>query len=200
MAQLRWPILVAVVAITIGITWLAGREGDPPAQRPAPASAPPATGSATGPAAAYAPAGPSLATGGGALLTREAFRVATPATADGAPPEPVAASPQPAFAAQARDPAWAGATEAEIQRRLARLGAKLERAECRHDQCELTFGGSTEDVADSLAALENGRGLRALARSVLLTAPEQRDGRTIVRAYARFDRGEPPAPASPDAR
>lgn len=189
MAAPRLPIVVGILVLGGGLTWLALRDRDEPARAPIDPQGSAAPGS--GKAAIAAPEGPSLGSGSG-----------HPFGGDPAPATPAAAvadagpSPQQqAFTAQTRDPAWAGTTEAEIKRRLATLkGAKLEAAECRDSQCELTIGGSTEDVTTALSALE---GFRDIAQSMVLTAPEMRDNKMVVRAYLQFDRNAPSTKPTP---
>jgi hypothetical protein len=160
----------------------AAREGS---GAPLPAATP-------GKAAISAPAGPALATGSAtAPAVVEAPSEPTPTPT--APPPPTAsataATPE-SFAAQQRDPAWAGKTENELRNRIPKLGtAQLEAAECRHDQCQLTLGGSQDDVAAILARLESPtKGITNFAKSVMLTAPEQQGDKLVIRAYAQFER------------
>lgn len=189
MAAPRWPIVVGIAALGGGLAWCAAR-GEEAASPPASTAPVDPRGSAigapagAGQAAIRAPAGPSLGSGSGHPFGGD------PVPSIEAPPIDAGPSPQQlAFGAQTRDPAWAGTTETEIKRRLGKLdGARLVAAECRRDQCELTIGGSQEELSAALGVIESPRGLRDYARSVLLTAPEQRDGRLIVRAYAQFER------------
>lgn len=183
----RWPFAaVGAAALAGALGWFLTRPGAP-ATHPQPPASP---GSSAGPAAVFAPAGPALA---GSAAPANAPAVTT-ATADaGAPADagPIAdavpAADALAFSAQVRDPAWAGATEQTLQRRLAAV-TTLRKTECRHHTCELTLGGSTEAVADTLAAIEGRAGLRDLAAHVLLTAPETQDGVMTLRAYVTFER------------
>ena len=95
-----------------------------------------------------------------------------------------------AFEAQERDPTWAPGTEAEIRHRFdtgVRAG-RLERAECRADQCQLTMSGTEEEMARAIADLETEGGLRNFASHIILGGPEQRDGKMVIKAYAVFDR------------
>lgn len=120
--------------------------------------------------------------------------IAAPAAPSLPTPPPPSAAKGPAasevFAAQPRDPAWADATERELKQRIPALAsAQLLSTECRHDQCMLELGGAEQDVAAILSRLESPtKGITGFAKSLMLTAPEQRDGKTIVRAYAQFDR------------
>ena len=105
-------------------------------------------------------------------------------------PDAVTADTGTAFEAQERDANWAPATEAEIRHRFdtgVRAG-RLERAECRADQCLLTMSGSEEEMAKVIADLETEGGLRNFADHIILGGPEQRDGKLVVKAYAVFDR------------
>ena len=191
----RWPIAaVGVAALASALGWFLSRPGAP-VTRPQPPAAP---GSSAGLAAVSAPAGPALA-GSAAPVAADLVApatgdpaagaqagVASPAAATGSGAADPPAS-DVAFSAQVRDPAWAGATEQTIQRRLAAVKT-LRKTECRRDTCELTLGGSTEAIADTLAALEGRAGLRDLAAHVLLTAPETQDGVMTLRAYVSFER------------
>ena len=185
----RWPIVVGIAAISGGIAWFALRDGG----MRAPVSA--SRGSASvpgpgepGPAAIRAPQGPEL----GANTWAQAPTTDTPRPE--LPPVPPAGSGAPPaaateFGAQARDPEWASATETEIRKRFRSMrGAKLEATECRQDQCLLTVAGSETEVGKTIAELEGPHGLHGFARNVLLTAPETRDGKMVLRAYALFDR------------
>ena len=110
-----------------------------------------------GKAAIFAPAGPSLGAGSGHPFGDDPVPALPAEVGDEAARvrDPGPSAQQLAFSEQARDPSWAGTTETEIRRRLGRLdGAQLE-AECRHDQCELTIGGSTDSVSSAIAALES---------------------------------------------
>ena len=182
----RWPVAaVGAAALAGALGWFLTRPGAP-ASHPKLAADP---GSSAGPAAVSAPAGPALA---GSAAPATAPDVAAPtATGLGADAGPLADGGPPAsavaFSAQVRDPAWAGATEQTLQRRLAAV-TTLRKTECRHHTCELTLGGSTEAVADTLAAIEGRAGLRDLAANVLLTAPETQDGVMTLRAYVTFER------------
>ncbi len=192
----RWPIAaVGVAALASALGWFLSRPAAPSSHPQAHAG----PGGSGGLAAVSAPAGPALA-GSAAPVAPDLIAPATGAPAAGEPAagdaSPVAeigsaaagpAASGVAFSAQTRDPAWAGATEQTIQRRLASV-TTLRRTECRHDTCELTLGGSTEAIADTLAALEGRAGLRDLAAHVLLTAPETQDGVMTLRAYVSFER------------
>lgn len=183
----RWPVVVGIAAISGGIAWFAHRDGGP--SEPAPLSH-----GEPGPAAIRAPAGPELGASANtwAAQPQPAQATDTPRpelptfAPEGVGPPPAAATE---FAAQSRDPQWASATEAEITKRVRALrGAKLEATECRHDQCVLTVAGSEAEVGKTIAELEGPHGLHGFARNVLLTAPETRDGKMVLRAYALFDR------------
>lgn len=195
MAVPRSAIVVGIVVLAAGGAYLGLRGGNPTNSQPTGGAAlPDPRGS--GKAAIAAPEGPTLPTGSGQVtaVTIDAAPVAE--VSDASPVDaPLAGSPEQVFPTQQRDPAWAGKTETELRRRIAKLdGAKLEAAECRHDQCLLTLGGSQEDMATALARLESPKGLIGFAESIYLTAPEERDGKLIVRAYAVFDRAPRPAP------
>lgn len=96
--------------------------------------------------------------------------------------------PSKEFERQTRDPAWAGPTETEIKKRVTKLGAQVDTAECRHDRCLISLRGSEEQMTDALAKLESPAGLQGFAQSIYLTAPVEHDGTLVVRAYATFDR------------
>jgi hypothetical protein len=185
----RWPIVVGIAAISGGIAWFALRDGGhrEPASTPHGEARLPAPG-APGPAAIRAPAGPAL----GANTWAQPHST-DPPRPELPPASPVGSGAPPAaateFGAQSRDPEWAPATETEIKKRFrAMRGAKLEATECRQDQCLLTVAGSEAEVGKTIAELEGPRGLHGFARNVLLTAPETRDGKMVLRAYALFDR------------
>lgn len=141
-----------------------------------------------GKAAISAPAGPALATGSATVEAPSSEPAPAPAPPRPAP-TPSSATPE-SFAAQQRDPAWAGKIESELRTRIPKLGtAQLEAAECRHDQCLLTLGGSQDDVTAILARLESPtKGITNFAKSVMLTAPEQQGDKLVIRAYAQFER------------
>ena len=68
-------------------------------------------------------------------------------------------------------------------------GARLDGAECRHTQCQLTVVGTEGDVGRTIADLEGANGLHGFARQLILTAPERRaDGTLVLRAFAAFER------------
>lgn len=193
----RWPIFVGVVAITGGIAWFALKSGDPGPSRPATpapiqeARVAPTEPGSQGRAAISAPAEPSLATGSATPEVAPAAPALPPAAPPAAPGSaaPSALTPEQSFPTEQRDPAWAGTTETEVRRRLAELrGGKLEAAECRRTQCQLTIAGTEEEVGHTLAELATPRGLIGFADHVFLTGPEPRDGKLVIRAYAVFDR------------
>lgn len=108
-------------------------------------------------------------------------------------PAPTVVTADTELAAEARDPAWADATEAELRRRLREIrGARLEGTECRRTLCRLTFAGSEAEIGDAIAALEHPRGgLVGFASNLVLTAPERTaEGALVLRAFARFERPE----------
>ena len=195
MAAVRWPIVAGGVAALAGaLGWVVTRPAAP-GSHPHDLAAP---GPFAGPVAGSAPAGPALA---GPAARSPAANVVPGSPGSAADPGPATGSPAAAgrttdarppasavtVSAQVRDPAWAGPTEQTIQRRLAAV-APLRKTECRQDTCELTLGGSAEEVGAALAALEGRAGLRDLAAHVLLTAPETLDGVMTLRAYVQFDR------------
>ena len=191
----RAGLVVGAVAITAGIAWFALRGREDSTTEPgkiAPGSAevtvtPPAGsdgGSAfirktrDGKAAIFAPAGPSLEGSGGG---------------EGSEGPRVVVTPDSAFDAETRDAAWAAKTEDEIKRRFRSLkGGSLDATECRQDQCLLTLSGTEEQVTQTLAELETKRGLVGFAHHIVLTAPEQRDGKLVLKAYAIFARDAVP--------
>jgi len=128
--------------------------------------------------------------GRAAIAAPTAPSLPQPAPAPALPASSGAPEPSQVFAAQQRDPAWADATERELAKRIPALAsAKLLATECRRDQCMLELGGSDQDVAAILARLESPtKGITGYAKSLMLTAPEQRDGKTVIRAYAQFER------------
>jgi hypothetical protein len=186
----RAGLVVGAVVITAGIAWFALRGREDNTTQPGPID----PGSATvttpggsdngssfirttrdGKAAIFAPAGPALESG---ESDRGEGSAAT-----------VAVSPDSAFDSETRDAAWAARTEDEIRRRFRSLrGGSLDATECRQDQCLLTLSGTEEQMAQTLAELETRRGLVGFAHHVLLTGPEQKDGKLVVKAYAMFAR------------
>jgi hypothetical protein len=185
MAVPRAPIIVGIVAITGGIAWFALRESGSGKRVDPHGSAALTPGS--GRAAIAAPEGPTLGSGTTAFTTGP--RPSLPdAGVDALTID--APSHREVFVTQTRDPAWAKKTEAEIKKRFKALSlaATLDAAECRADQCELTIAGASEDIATAFDKLESKQGLGAFADSLLLSTPEQRDGKLFVRAYAMFER------------
>jgi hypothetical protein len=182
----RAGLVVGAVAITAGIAWFAlrGREDDttPPVKADpgsAPVTAPAGSDSGSafirtprdGKAAIFAPAGPSLE-----------------GSASGSTDGSVA--PTSTFDSETRDAVWAPKTEDEIRRRFKSLrGGSLDATECRQAQCLLTLSGSEEQIGQTLAELETRRGLVGFAHHVVLSGPEQKDGKLVVKAYAVFERG-----------
>lgn len=186
----RLPIVVGIAAIA-GVAGCDGkstktRGADPIKSDPVP------SGSASAKAAVFAPEGPSLGSGSSGpqpALPPDPNEPPPPAKPAIPDPGTETNSPVEALASQDRDPSWAGPIENEIRRRMTKLeGARLEATECRHDRCVLTFRGSQDDLATTLAKLESDKGLHGYARSIYLTAPQEQGGTFVVRAYASFDR------------
>lgn len=194
----RAALVVGAVAITAGIAWFAlrGREDnttEPVKTHPGSATVTAPAGSdrgssfirttRDGKAAIFAPAGPALEGSGSG-------------SADGSAAT-VVASPDSAFDSQTRDAVWAARTEDEIRRRFRSLkGGSLDATECRQDQCLLTLSGTEEQVAQTLAELETKRGLVGFAHHIVLTGPEQKDGKLVIKAYAMFARDAVPQPSN----
>jgi hypothetical protein len=183
----RWPIVVGITAICGGIAWFAIRKpATPPAtsQGSGTLTAP----SGSGRAAIGAPLPPVLHAGG--INALESPRPALPDQGSAAPdPGPQPPSADETFAAQDRDAAWAPKTESEIKRRLGNIrGAHLDRAECRQDQCLLVIAGTQAELSKTLAAIDEPGGLHGFAENILLTGPEEKDGKLVLRAYAKFAR------------
>ncbi len=170
----RWPILVGAVAISGGIAWFGCGSNDKPAGKIAPEG----SGALT-----PAPAAGSSAQRSGKIDVaplQHPQHTATPAEA---------APANAAFEAQSRDAEWASDTEADIKAKLKFLkGGTLDHVECRQDQCLLSMSGSDADVMTSISEIESQGGLRDFADHILLTGPEQRDGKMTIKIYASFDR------------
>lgn len=185
----RWPIVVGIAAICGGIAWFALRRPAAPAMAPA-RSKEIIASSSPGKAAIGAPLPPILdAIGSSAGVS--ASGTPSPVLPEGSPAPNAWAEVSPAvtFAGQDRDLAWAPTTEAEIKRRFTAIrGARLESTECRQDQCMIVIAGTQDDLGNTLAAIEEPRGLHGFAETILLTAPEQRNGQLVLRAYAKFAR------------
>lgn len=179
----RSGLLVGALAIAAGIAWFAFGRGGSAEERSAPGrgeGSAPLTTAASGPAAT------------GSAARRDGRIDLSPKVrpAPGAPTEVPLPAAGTAFEAEARDPAWARATESEIKHRFAtgvREG-QLDSAECRQRQCLLTMSGTEAEMSTALADLETEGGLRGFADHVVLDGPVLQDGRMIVRAYAVFDR------------
>lgn len=162
---------------------------------PAPSSgsaAPAATAPAAGKAAISAPERPVLAgsdNGEPDAPSEEAPNETAPLAAPsrGAPADRTV-NPGKEFERQTRDPSWAGPTEIEIKKRVTKLGARIDTAECRQDRCLIALRGSEEQMADAIAKLEGPEGLAGYAQSIYLSAPVTQEGSLVVRAYATFDR------------
>ncbi|MGE0867496.1 MAG: hypothetical protein AB7P03_02960 [Kofleriaceae bacterium] len=190
---MRWAFVVGIVVVAAGIAWVAiGRESEPANNQ----SSQPGSGVAATPgrAAISAPAGPSLASGSVAEPHDDSSSTGTtprpelPRDPSGSPAAPQMTSTQP-FEQQTRDSRWADKTEREIRNRFAKVrGARLQAAECRHDQCLITIAGTQAEVTTSIADIEEPTGLKGFARSIVLSAPEQDGDRMVLRFYAVFDR------------
>lgn len=190
----RWSVVVVIVAIVGGFAWFRHR-GD----HAEPASPEPTSAATPGSAALRAPEGPSLgsASGSGTAIAgaSDPGAGANPGAGAGSntprPELPGSATPPASteFGAQQRDADWAPATETEIKKRFRNLrGAKLQDTECRQDQCLITVAGTEAEVGKTISELEGPRGLHGYAKNIILTAPEARDGKLVLRAYATFDR------------
>lgn len=195
----RAGLVVGAVAITAGIAWFALRSREDRTTEPvrrdpgsATANAPAGSDSGSsfirttrdGKAAIFAPAGPALE-GSGSGST------------EGSAATAVVASSDSAFDSETRDPVWAARTEDEIRRRFRSLrGGSLDATECRQDQCLLTLSGTEEQMAQTIAELETKRGLVGFAHHVVLTGPEQKDGKLVIKAYAKFERAGVPQPSN----
>lgn len=140
---------------------------------------------------------PSTAGSGGSSDLTGSAAIASPpvpALVDARPapalPDGGAPTAQQAFEAQPRDPEWAPETERELARRWKQLrGAAIEGAECRQDQCRVVVAGSEGDVGQTIADLDSPRGLQAISKSVLLSAPSKRsDGKVELALYVMFER------------
>ncbi|MGE0550570.1 MAG: hypothetical protein AB7O24_03190 [Kofleriaceae bacterium] len=189
---MRWLIVVGIVVVVGGIAWLAiGLDPEPAKVSPKPGSDSPVT---PGRAAISAPEGPSLNSGSVAEAlddsgsTTNTPRPELPPVPPGSATGPATTPKQP-FATQTRDPRWAAKTEGEIRNRFATIrGARLQSAECRHDQCLVAIAGTAAEVTTSIADIEAPTGLKGFARSIVLSAPEQDGNRMVLRFYAVFDR------------
>jgi hypothetical protein len=172
----RAGIVVGIAAITGGIAMFAcGSKSEPNAK-----SAP------EGSTALTATPGSASTTARDPKIDIAPAARPTPTTA----PTAATTETNAAFEAQERDGDWAPATEAEIRHRFdtgVRAG-RLEKTECRADQCLLTMSGTEEEMAKVIADLESEGGLRNFADHIILGGPEQRDGKLVVKAYAVFDR------------
>lgn len=155
-----------------------------------------ACGSKSEPSSKSAPEGSAALTPAGsasAMKARDGKIDVAPAARPTANPSAAPATPDTsgaAFEAQERDADWAPATESEIKHRFntgVRAG-HLDHTECRADQCLLTMSGSEEEMGKVLADLETEGGLRNFADHIILSGPENRDGKLVVKAYAVFDR------------
>jgi hypothetical protein len=180
MGVTRWSILVGISMLSA-----CGQKSSEPA--PATGSAP--VTPAAPKAAISAPERPVLDERTGTPETPE--EPAAPVVAEPPPPQAPAdmtVNPGTEFERQTRDPTWAGPTETEIKNRVAKLGARVDATECRHDRCMIALRGSESQMTDLLAKLESPAGLQGYAQSIYLTAPVEQGGNLVVRAYATFDR------------
>nr|HEX4316362.1 hypothetical protein [Kofleriaceae bacterium] len=94
------------------------------------------------------------------------------------------------FAAEERDNHWAAVTEIALRDRLAGLrDVRVAAPECHDTICRLQVTGSQQAIGRAISDLGTSKhGIRDLAQSVILSAPEQTsDGLRLV-AYARFQR------------
>ncbi len=181
--EARWPIVVGITAICGGIAWFALRTpaSAPRGSRGPDAVATPGSAERPGKAMIGAPQPPTLA---------HAFPTPRPSLPEGsAAPDP---GPEPAtvaFEAQDRDATWAPRTESELRRRFTKFpGAHLDATECRQDQCLLVITGSQAELGKTIAAIDDPGGLHDFVQNILLTAPESKDGKLVLRAYAKFTR------------
>ena len=180
MAGLRVPIVVGILAIAGGIAWFAlrGTQGSKDLTANGPGSG--STGSGKG--AIFAPQGPSLGS--------DAFGAAAPVDAA---PTIDAPSHHDVFVAQPRDPRWSRATEDDLKAIVFKLKlTTVERIECHTDQCELLLVGPADKVETTVAELEDSKGLRTVAKSLLLGGPERSGDKLTLRVYALFERAPEP--------
>lgn len=193
MAGSRVPIVVGILAIAGGITWLALRDRGPSARPAAAGSAGGSSaGSGSGKAAISAPQGPILGSG----TTANAFDPPRPVLPDAGPID--APSHRDVFAAQPRDTAWATRTEDELELRFRKLKlTAVKGVECHADQCELTIVGGADAVEATVAKLEGPTGLSTVATSIVLGGPERTGDQLTLRVYALFDRTTERSPGEP---
>jgi hypothetical protein len=186
----RWAILVGISMVACGQT----------SSEPAPSAGSAAPSATSKKAAISAPERPTLAGSSdtpvpvlpAAIPPEEVIQIEEPPP--GTPPSKPAApadktvNPGAEFQRQTRDPSWAGPTETEIQKRVTKLGVRLDQAECRQDRCLIAVRGTEEQLGDAVAKLESRDGLQGFAQSIYLSAPVDEGGKLVVRAYATFDR------------
>jgi hypothetical protein len=190
MSVARLPIVVGIVAITGGIAWFAlHRSSDDHQVDPQGSALLTPAGSGSGKAAIRA-GDPSLDLGANAFDPQ----TPRPALIDGGAETVAIDAPshREIFVTQTRDPRWAKKTEATITAQFKKLSlTTLHSIECRADQCEMILAGSTDEVSATIDKLETKQGLLEIATSVLLSTPEQTDGKMTLRAYALFERPQP---------
>jgi hypothetical protein len=149
------------------------------------AAGPPAAGSgAPGGSGTAAPAVP------GPGATRTGTGPTLPAVVDAAPG---GGTPREQFTDEARDDAWADATEQAIIDRIIDLDDNDKRnifVECKTTQCRIDYSApETVGIADAIARFEDQAGLRGIAQSMYIDmAPADGLGQQKLVVYARFAR------------
>lgn len=95
--------------------------------------------------------------------------------------------PADSFEAETRDAAWASSAEQTI----AAVAPELGDVTCKQKHCRVTLSAASEDelvaATDKLEGEDSLRGIDGV-RHIILTRPEQRDGKHVMRIYVRFDR------------
>lgn len=103
------------------------------------------------------------------------------------PPPAPALEAYPSFDAEERDAAWAGATEQAIHA----VAPQLTDVSCKRMQCRVTLTAASEaELVEATEKLQSDDSLKGLdgAQHIVLTRPEERDGKHAMKIYVRFDR------------
>lgn len=103
------------------------------------------------------------------------------------PPPAPALETDPSFDAEERDATWAGATEQAIHA----VAPQLTDVSCKRMQCRVTLTAASEaELVEATEKLQSDDSLKGLdgAQHIVLTRPEERDGKQAMKIYVRFDR------------
>jgi hypothetical protein len=152
----------------------------------------PASGSAVGSQSPSTPGSESVvatATPGVAISAPQIPQLPT-ATDDAAPTADAgSASATPLFDREVRDPQWAAETEAELGKRLQKIGLAVDSSGCRASTCQLTISATDMNSLGQMAGkLETADGAYGWADHMMLEAVVDKTGRPTQRVFLVFNR------------